>query len=129
MAVSKTLYDPQGLLIPIHQAFNMLFREILIYHPGHYKWDTHLDSNFIEPLCQIVESLFYAKKYIKVRCSVCLPISTKNVLPTVTNIIDGSMSGGPISLTYLHHEYQMDELQGTHVDCFLILGRGRLNEL
>ena len=116
LRISKTLFDPQGLLTPIHQAFNILFREVLLYHPGHYKWDTHIESEFIGPFCQIVESLFYAKRNLKVRRSVCPPLATKNVQTTVINIMDGSMVGGAIALTYLHHEYQLYEVEGTQVD-------------
>ena len=49
LRVSKTLFDPLGLLTPIHQDFNMLFWEILLYHPGHYKWDMHFKAEFIPP--------------------------------------------------------------------------------
>ena len=129
LGISKSLFDPQGLLIPITQAFNMLFRQILEQHPAHWKWDQYLDNRFIPPFCQLIESLFYAKEHIRINRNLCPPLNATNITTTVIHVFDGSMVGGSIGLSYIHHEYTLDQGNEVHVDCHLALGRGRLNEL
>ena len=67
LKVSKSLFDPMGLLTPISQSFNLLFREILMGHSSNNKWDTKLDTEYITPFCELMKSLFYVKNNFKVR--------------------------------------------------------------
>ena len=107
----------------------MLFKEILLYHPGHWKWDSHLDDCFISTFCQLVESLYFAKHHIKIKLSICPPVEPKDLQTTVINLMDGSMAGGSIGLSYLHHEYCLEGTEDIQVDCSLTFWRGQLNEL